>query len=141
MDSHWKILSRNLALNTIKICVLLKKKKKLQDHLLNFDPSMHAKSLQYLTLGSLVDCSSPGSSVHGIPQTRILEWVAMSFSRGSSQLRDWTQVSYHLLHWQAGTLPLVPPGKPRGQEMHLQTHIYKLIVTRTLANPELYMGI
>ena len=42
----------------------------------------------------LMDCSSPGSSVHGILQERIVEWVAVSFSRGSSQPRDWTQVSY-----------------------------------------------
>ena len=35
----------------------------------------------------------PGFSVHGILQARILEWVAISFSRGSSQVRDWTQVS------------------------------------------------
>ena len=35
----------------------------------------------------------PGSSVHGILQARILEWVAIPFSRGSSQPRDWTQVS------------------------------------------------
>ena len=38
-------------------------------------------------------CSPPGSSVHGILQARMLDWVAMSFSRGSSPLRDWTQVS------------------------------------------------
>ena len=38
-------------------------------------------------------CSPPGSSVHGISQARLLEWVAISFSRGSSQPRDWTQVS------------------------------------------------
>ena len=37
-----------------------------------------------LTLCSLMDCGLPGSSVHGIPQTRVLEWVAVSFSRGSS---------------------------------------------------------
>ena len=37
---------------------------------------------------------SLGSSVHRILQTRILEWVAISFSRGSSQPRDWTQVSF-----------------------------------------------
>ena len=37
--------------------------------------------------------SLPGSSVHGIFQARILEWVSISFSRGSSQPRDWTQVS------------------------------------------------
>ena len=40
-----------------------------------------------------VDCSPPSSSVHGILQARILEWVAISFSRGSSQPRDQTQVS------------------------------------------------
>ena len=38
-------------------------------------------------------CSLPGSSVHGILQAGILEWVAISFSRGSSQPRNWTQVS------------------------------------------------
>ena len=40
-----------------------------------------------------MDCSPPGSSVHGILQARILEWVAISFSRGSSWPRDRTQVS------------------------------------------------
>ena len=41
-----------------------------------------------------MDCSPPGSSVHGILQARILEWVAISFSRGSSQTTDGTQVSW-----------------------------------------------
>ena len=41
-----------------------------------------------------VDCSPPGSSVHGISQARILEWGAISFSKGSSWPRDWTCVSY-----------------------------------------------
>ena len=45
------------------------------------------------TLCDRMDCSLPGSSVHGIFQARILEWVAISFSRGSSRLRDRTQVS------------------------------------------------
>ena len=40
-----------------------------------------------------MDCSPPGSSVHGILQPRIREWVAISFSRGSFQLRVWTWVS------------------------------------------------
>ena len=39
-------------------------------------------------------CSLPGSSVHGIFQARILERVAISYSRGSSQPRDQTQVSW-----------------------------------------------
>ena len=42
-----------------------------------------------------MDCSLPGSSLHGILQARILEWVAISFSRGSSQLRDQTLV-FHI---------------------------------------------
>ena len=46
-----------------------------------------------LTLCDPMDCSPPGSSVHEIFQTRILEWVAISFSRGSSQPRHQTQVS------------------------------------------------
>ena len=41
-----------------------------------------------------MDYSPPGSSVHGILQARILEWVAIPFSRGSSQPRDLTLVSY-----------------------------------------------
>ena len=45
------------------------------------------------TLSDFMDCSPPGSFIHGILQARILEWVAMPFSRGSSRPRDWTQVS------------------------------------------------
>ena len=45
------------------------------------------------TLRHPMDCSLPGSSVRGIFQARVLEWVSISFSRGSSQPRDWTQVS------------------------------------------------
>ena len=45
------------------------------------------------TLCSPMDCSLPGSSVHGISQARVLEWVAISFSRGSSWPRDQTWVS------------------------------------------------
>ena len=55
---------------------------------------MHAKSLQSrLTLCDPMDCSPPGSSVRGILQARLLEWVAMSFSRASFQLRDGTPIS------------------------------------------------
>ena len=46
-----------------------------------------------LTLGDPMDRSPPGSSVHGILQARILEWVATSSCRGSFQPRDWAQVS------------------------------------------------
>ena len=45
------------------------------------------------TLCDLIDCSLPGSSVHGIFQAIVLEWIAISFSRGSSQPRARTRVS------------------------------------------------
>ena len=41
-----------------------------------------------------IDCSLPGFSVHGNSQSRVLKWVAISFSRGSSWLRDRTDISY-----------------------------------------------
>ena len=59
-------------------------------------------------LCDLVDCSSPGSSVHEILQARILEWVAMRTSRASSRPRDWTHISciagrffnHHWANWE-----------------------------------------
>ena len=47
-----------------------------------------------LTLSDPMDCSLLGSSIHGIFQARILEWVAISFSRVTSCPRDWTRVSH-----------------------------------------------
>ena len=59
------------------------------------------------TLWDPMDCSPPGSSVHGILQARIQEWVSISYSRGSSPSREQTSTSLtHLAHWQAGSLPL-----------------------------------
>ena len=71
---------------------------------------MRAKLLQlWLTLWDPMDCSPSGSSV----QARVLKWVAMPFSRGSSQPNTGSNLCLLcLLHWQAGSLPLVPPGKP-----------------------------
>ena len=81
-----------------------------------------AKLLQScLTVCDTTDGSLPGSSVHGILQARILEWVAMPSSRGSSWPRDKTCVSYgemaiHLLPGrQAGRVPgdhMRPQGSP-----------------------------
>ena len=59
-----------------------------------------------------MDCVPPGSSVHGILQARILEWVVMPSSRGSSPPRDQTQVPC-LLHWQMGSLSLVSHRNPK----------------------------
>ena len=62
------------------------------------------------TLCNPMDCSPPGFSVHGILQARILEWVAMSSSRGSSRLRDWTHVSY--ISWIGRWVLYYHPGCP-----------------------------
>ena len=55
-----------------------------------------------------MDCSPPGSSVHGILQARILEWLAISFSKESSQPRDRPRS----LALQTGALTSEPPGTP-----------------------------
>ena len=87
-------------------------------HIINICACLHAKLLQScLTLCNPMDCSPPGTSVHEILQARILEWVAISFSRGSSRPRDRTnlglphcrQMHYYLSHqgspcYMGGTL-------------------------------------
>ena len=84
---------------------------------------MHAESLQSCpTLCDCIDCSPPGSSVHGILQVT-LEWVAISSSRGSSQPRDRTHVSYascisrRVLYYWCHLVPLWDLGnsKKKGQ--------------------------
>ena len=57
-------------------------------------------------------CNSMDYTVHGILQARILKWVAIPFSRGSSQPRDQTQVST----LQVDSLLAEPPGKPKAGE-------------------------
>ena len=57
------------------------------------------------TLCDPLDCSPPGSAVHGISQARLPEWLAIPFPRGSSRPRDGTRVSSRL-HWPLGSLPL-----------------------------------
>ena len=58
-------------------------------------PSVYVcQSLGRVQLCDPMDCSTPGSSVHGILQARILQWIAIAFSRGSFWPRDQTQVSH-----------------------------------------------
>ena len=74
----------------------------------------HLVNKSCLTLCDPTDCSLPGSSVHGISQTKLLEWVAISFSRTSSQSRDRTRISCMgrriLYHWATREAP--PPLHP-----------------------------
>ena len=82
------------------------------------------------TLCDPMDCSLPGSSVPVIPQARILQWVAISFSRGSSWPRDRTRISctgrwilYHWASWEAHAFmvtelifdPEFPEGQGKGE--------------------------
>ena len=76
---------------------------------------MRAKSLQScLTLCDPIDCILPDSSVHGILQARILEWVAMLSSRGCSWPRNHPHL-LHLLHWHVHCINVY---------IHLYIHIY-----------------
>ena len=91
-----------------------------------------AKSLQSCpSLCDHMDCSPPGSSIHGVLQARILEWVAMPSSR-SSWPSDWTTPCLlYLLHWQGSSLPLGPPGKPHAIPLALYKHVLLLWITHT----------
>ena len=64
--------------------------------------------MSWPTLCDPIDCSLPGFSVHGVSQGRVLEWVAISFSRASSWSRDWTCVACIA----GGLFTAEPPGIP-----------------------------
>ena len=73
------------------------------------------KCLSHVWFCDPMDCSLPGSSVHGIFQARVLEWVAISFSRRSSPPRDWTWVSHvvgrHFTVWATREVSYVTKTK------------------------------
>ena len=69
---------------------------------------LHAQSLSRVWLCDTVNCSPPGSSVYGTAQAKMLEWVAIPFSRGSSWPRDRNS---HLLHCRR-FFTTEPPGNP-----------------------------
>ena len=99
-------------------------------------PVRQLKSLDNMTVSSMLvaqscptlcnpmDCSSPGSSIHGILQARILEWVAIPFSRASSQIRDWSWVSCIAGRFFSIWATRELPGKSRGSGTVLKTLIY-----------------
>ena len=81
-----------------------------------------AQSLQScLTLCDPMDCSLPGSSSHGILQARILEWVGISFSRGSSWTRDQIWVSSIASRFFTTESPGKPPPTPKSWAKHKST--------------------
>ena len=92
------------------------------------------------TICDPIDCSLPGSSVHGIFQAKVLEWVAISLSRGSSWPRD--RIQFPAL--QADALASEPLGKPGYslcgcKELHMTeqlTHTWMLFTTETKLEQE-----
>ena len=66
-----------------------------------------------------MDCSPPDPSVHGILQARILEYIAIPFSRGSSQPRDWTQVSP--IAGRFFTIWATRKAFPEGNKQHMKS--------------------
>ena len=102
---------------------------------------VYAQSLQScLTLCDPMDCSPPGFSVRGIPQARILEWVAIPSSRGYYRPRDRTQVSC-ISCMQVDSLPLSHWGSPW---LILTIHKIDILVIRCiilLNEPDIFQSI
>ena len=78
-----------------------------------------------------MDRSLPGSSDHGILLARILEWVAMPSCREFSQPRGRIHIFLWFLHWQVGSLPLEPPGKPKRVPRRWNAHLITLFISMT----------
>jgi len=93
----------------------------LQDRVIN-----QGLLVNHVQLCNPMDCSPPGSSVHGILQARILEWVAVPFSRGSSQPRDQTQSPT----LQADSLPSELPRNPQ--------NLRKQVIASISSDPQCY---
>ena len=99
-----------------------------------------------LTLCDFMDCSPPSSSVHEILQARILEWVAISSSKASSQLRNWTHVSsisyngkqilYHSATWEARTT-----ATRIDQNVNLLNKTYKIFLQKNLVRSSIFYRI
>ena len=88
-----------------------------------------------------MDCSPLGSTVHGIFQARILEWVAISYSKGSSSPRELNPSLLHLLLWQVDSLLLSHLGSPKEQCMHHQIGLTTYIQTWTVQESPLLEAI
>ena len=96
--SDWTELNWRFLISLFRLLIYLSSHQKKLEFafiiLSGFPLCMHAKSFQSCpALCNTMDCSPAGSSVHGIFQARILEWVAMPSSRGSSWARDWIRIS------------------------------------------------
>ena len=128
--------------------ILCARSKSLLYSTLTFAFFVHACSVTQsrATLWDPMDCSPPRSSVHGISQVRILEWVAFSLSRGSSRPRDRTCIScmgrrvlYHWATWEGFAFFLKIkhkfshfPGSDLYTHMHTHTHTQRCSKNKAL---------
>ena len=125
LNIQTKICLKFRETKQIQLTKINKSREKLSNKIKTFDLTLQVKIFLYTTyvsvcalshfshvqLWDLVDCSPPDSSAHGIFQARTLEWVAIFYARGSSQLRDQTCISctscigrqflYHGAIWEA----------------------------------------
>ena len=103
------------------------------------DPSSTSLKVKWiarlcLTIWDPMDCSLPGSSIHGILQARVLKWVALSFSRGSSYPR----IEPGSSALQEDSLPAEPPGKPSTSLVFLNkaaSHIRRGFASKWVLTP------
>ena len=85
---------------------------------------------QSSTLCDPMDCSLPGSSVHGILQARVLEWVAILFSRGSCRLKDWSWHCWQVLYCEhQGGIPYPTALNTTELNAVILTHLNTVTVT------------
>ena len=97
------------------------------------------------TLCDPMDCSPPDSSVHGLLQARILEWVVMPSSRGSSQPRDRTHICLHLLKCRQilyppshlGSLTLALPILNEPLQIHFSLEMQEKWLLHNKQNPKI----
>ena len=96
----WQILDAVLLTMIHKVCFCL-----LENHtVISLCVCVCAQS--YLTLFDPMNCHLPSSSIHELFQARVLEWFAISYSRGSSWGRIFQGSNWRLLHWQVDSSPL-----------------------------------
>ena len=92
-----------------------------------------------LTLSNPMDYNPPGSFVHGISQTRVLEWAAISFSKGSFRPRDQTLIEPgypESLAWQVNSFTTEPPRKPPNSHRYLQIIVYGCVSIKSYLKKE-----
>ena len=93
MNEIWSHIAL-IVLSSVKVC----------EHVLSY--------FSFPTLCHPMDCGPAGSSVHGILQARILEQYWHFILQGIFPTQGSNPCLLRLLHWQAGSLPLAPPGRP-----------------------------